>query len=112
MNGGTDGSYSYITGNDSGGHNPGDDLRPYKIPWQFVFQGQHLSAGSYTDTFDLNIKKGAAGGSLMRVGMTSNIHGALGDNGNSYKIIAYMLKALADSTTKVAIDVKWGCGAQ
>ena len=37
--GGDDGSYAYVTGPDTAGHNPGDDLTPYGILWDYIFQG-------------------------------------------------------------------------
>jgi hypothetical protein len=103
--GGPDGSYEYRTGHDSAGHDPVDDLRPYNGPFDFCFQGGHLSIDNFTDIFDINIRKNAVGGSIMRVGLTATIHGALGDNGQSYKIIAFMLKALSRD---VAIQILWG----
>merc|ERR1712070_281612 len=41
--GGSDGSYKYVTGPDSAGHNPGDDLRQYNISWKFIWQGEHVT---------------------------------------------------------------------
>ena len=56
QNGGSDGSFSYITGPDEATppHNPGDDLTPYNISWSYVFQGEHETTGGYVDTLDFN----------------------------------------------------------
>ena len=42
---GTDGSYTYNTGKDAAGHNPGDDLTQYHIPggWSYIFHGTHTT---------------------------------------------------------------------
>lgn len=42
---GGDKSFSYVTGPDKAGHNPGDDLRQYNISWDFIFQGTHTTTG-------------------------------------------------------------------
>jgi hypothetical protein len=99
--------FSYVTGADKAGHNPGDDLRKYGIAWQFVFQGTHTTTGGYVDTIDINIKNATGGGSIITVFNIANIHGALGDNGQSYKTVKFMADALAPG---VAVKIVHGCG--
>merc|ERR1712110_1300352 len=95
--GGKDGSFSYTTGPDKAGHNPGDDLTKYPIEWDYIFQGTHTTTGGYVDTLNFNIGR-APGGMLrdpsvtMRISSVSNIHGALGDNGQNFKNIATFLE--------------------
>ena len=50
--GGKDGSYTYVTSPDAAGHNPSDDLTPYGIPWDYIFQGTHTTTGGYVDTMN------------------------------------------------------------
>lgn len=44
--GGNDKSFGYNSGPDKHGHNPSDDLRPYNISWDFIFQGTHETTGT------------------------------------------------------------------
>jgi len=73
------------------GHNPGDNLTQYNIAWDYIFQATHTTTGGYVDTMNFNIKsstdpsKGKA--VTVRAFSISNIHGALGDNGQCYKEI-------------------------
>merc|ERR1740117_1392708 len=108
--GGDDGSFTYVTGPGPGGQNPGDDLTPYGIPWQYVFQGTHKTTGGYVDTIDFNIKKDTAGtGSILRASTVSGIHGALGDNGQTYKTIAFIKSYLAPEKEAI-LTIVHGCG--
>eukprot|EP00948_MAST-09A_sp_MAST-9A-sp1_P002449 g2449.t1 len=105
---GTDGSFAYVTGSDSAGHNPGDDLRPFNIPTgvQFIFQGTHTTTGGYVDTIDITISE-KNGIITSRFGSRSGIHGAYGDGGQNYKTIFYMLQ----ETLQVEdVDIVYGCG--
>eukprot|EP00035_Acanthoeca_spectabilis_P039295 m.60913 g.60913 ORF g.60913 m.60913 type:complete len:192 (+) comp9531_c0_seq4:106-681(+) len=108
---GTDRSFTYVTGPNKAGQNPGDDLRPYNISWLWIFQGTHTTTKGYVDTINFNIQKGKGGsGTLMRVANLANIHGALGDNGQSYKTIHYLLSAIYPESVKQGISLVFGCG--
>jgi hypothetical protein len=108
--GGPDGSFKYVTGPDAAGHNPGDDLRQYKIDWQFAWQATHSTTGGYVDTVDFNVKPAARlSSSIVRASSVSNIHGALGDNGQNYKTLAYAIGALCP-TSSCPLKIIHGCG--
>jgi len=104
--GGEDGSYTYVTGPDAAGHNPGDDLTAYPIAWDYIFQGQHTSSGGYVDTMKFNLKRPSTpdGSTTLRVFSVSDVHGALGDNGQNYKNIAYLVEGRR-------MTIVHGCGA-
>ena len=100
---------SHLPGS-AAGHNPGDDLRQYKIPFQFVFQGTHTTAGGYVDTLDFNVRQNDAGdSSTLRIFSVSNIHGALGDNGQNYKTIATIQESFMGTSSP---QILHGCGKQ
>ncbi len=114
-------AYSYVTGPDDAGHNPGDDLSPYPIPWDYVFQGTHITTGGYIDVINFNIrpakeKKDKGKASELRAFSVANIHGALGDNGQTYKTLEYLLAALHgpafDSNGSDSIKPFVGCGSK
>ena len=100
--GGDDGSFAYVTGPDKAGHNPGDSLVPYNISWAYVFQGSHTTSGGYVDTLNFNLKD-ASGITTLRMFSVSNIHSALGDAGQNYKSLAYMLEGRG-------LSIVYGCG--
>lgn len=104
--GGTDGSFTYSFGANKAGENPSDDLRPYGIPWQYIFQGTHVTTKGYVDTINLNIKK-SGNDTILRLFNVADIHGALGDNGQSYKTLHYML---ADVFPNATMHIAYGCG--
>jgi len=107
--GGNDGSYAYVTGPDKAGHNPGDDLTKYGIPWDFVFQGTHTTTGGYVDQIDFNLQPLKDGGTKMRASTISGIHGALGDNGQTYKTLAAMWEH-RKSNYSFSATIVHGCG--
>jgi hypothetical protein len=109
--GGGDGSVAYRTGPDAAGHNPGDDVRQYNTPWDFILQGSHTTSGGFVDTLNINVKKpGSPGGPItLRAASTSGIHGALGDNGQNFKTLAYMV---AQTRPGAAMRVVQGCGVR
>lgn len=106
--GGKDGSYAYINNTDAAGHNPGDDLTPYKIAYDYIFQGEHITTHGFTDTINVNIQKNAAGETQLRFFSISNIHGALGDNGQTYKTIMYLLQT--SDLQWAPVGIAHGCG--
>eukprot|EP00658_Telonema_sp_P-2_P003791 TRINITY_DN1141_c0_g2_i1.p1 TRINITY_DN1141_c0_g2~~TRINITY_DN1141_c0_g2_i1.p1 ORF type:complete len:206 (+),score=53.14 TRINITY_DN1141_c0_g2_i1:114-731(+) len=106
--GGDDGSYTYVTGKGPGGQDPGDDLRHFGIAYQFIFQGSHTTTGGYLDTIDFNIRKDSGTGSIIRIFTISDIHGALGDNGQGYKNVAYMMGQV--QILKGTAQIFHGCG--
>ena len=124
--GGEDASFSYVTGPDSHGNNPSDDLTPYGIAWDYILQGTHTTyPGGYVDTIDIAIfseasaavKQQARGKSdkatsefSLRAFNIAGIHGALGDHGQSYKSLAYMTKGAFGDDVK--ITKVFGCGQQ
>ena len=67
--------------------------------------GTHTTTGGYVDTLNFNIAKADAKGSTtMRIFSISNVHGSLGDNGQNYKNIAFILEGRG-------AKVVHGCGA-
>ena len=92
--GGKDGSYAYVTGPDAAGHNPGDDLTGVpSFSWDYIFEGKHTTKGGYVDTLKFNIARVKPGHpTIMRIFSVSDVHGALGDDGQNYKNIAYILE--------------------
>ena len=106
--GGKDQSFKYVNNTDAAGHNPGDDLTPYKIAFQYIFQGTHTTTGGFVDTIDINIKRNDAGETQLRLFSISNIHGALGDNGQTYKTILYLLQT--SGLIWAPVGIVHGCG--
>merc|ERR1712080_436311 len=92
MKGGDDGSYTYVTGPDAAGNNPVDDLTPYKIAWKYMIKGTHKTTGGYIDSVWINIKV-VDNNLITRFGSISEIHGALGDNGQTFKNIAVLFES-------------------
>ena len=109
--GGADKSFSLATGPDQSGHNPTDDLRPFHLPYDFIVQGQHKTAGGYVDTlnFILADSKSSLPQTTMRAFSMSGIHGAYGDGGQNFKSIAY-LATQAWSVSSSEMQVLYGCG--
>lgn len=107
-----DGSFEYVTGGDP---NRGDDLRHYNIskplPYRFVFQGTHrLNNPEFLpDVLDFNIAD-MGSYTLVRYFSISRIHGALGDDGQNYKTLAFLIQQ-APEAFKHNISVAWGCGS-
>jgi hypothetical protein len=60
----------------------------------------------YVDTINLNIKK-SGNDTILRLFNVADIHGALGDNGQSYKTLHYML---ADVFPNATMHIAYGCG--
>lgn len=89
-----DGTYDYVTGGDP---NPGDDLQRYNISkplaYRFVFQGSHRvhNPKFLPDILDFNIID-MGRSSVVRYFSISRIHGALGDDGQNYKTLAYLIQ--------------------
>jgi len=73
------------------------DLIQFGSPFGFDYIGQayHTTSGPahYVDTVNFWIKTGKAGYSTLRAFSTSQIAGALGDNGQNYKNIITAIKA-------------------
>ena len=117
--GGPDGSYEYVHSADKAGHNPSDNLTEYPIPWNYIFQARHTTAGGYVDTINLNLREdpyppiGGPSNAVLRIFSVSNIHGALGDNGQNYKNIQYLIaNSFLDKAFGAGdLIVRHGCGA-
>jgi hypothetical protein len=108
VKGGSDGSFEYVTGPDSAGHNPGDDLQQYGFAWQFIFQGHHKTTSGYVDPLDFNIKNGSNSEScILRLFSISGIHGALGDAGQNFKSLAFLLNEVFPGSSET---IYYGCG--
>ena len=107
QDGGIDGSYKYITGPGPGGQNPGDDLRPYNLTQKFIFQGTHTTTGGYVDTINLQVYTSPDGNSGVRAFSISQIHGALGDGGQTYKNLAYLNQQMQ---APCELKILHGCG--
>ena len=112
--------YALSNSSDSVGHNPGAVL-PDGVPggWKYIFQGWHTTTGGYRDTMDFAFSTLAAGGddtpaTTIRAFNVANIHGALGDHGQSYKSLMFMIRALASSNQWPAKNgppaILHGCG--
>lgn len=114
--GGADGSFSYVNASDAAGHDPSDDLRPYKIPsgWQYILQGRHRTTGGYVDTINVAITSAHAGASdrcTVRAFSISDIHGALGDAGQNYKTLSVLMRHVgAPSDEPLHGAIEHGCG--
>ena len=59
------------------------------------------------DTVNLNIINKSGTDTILRLFNVADIHGALGDNGQSYKTLHFML---ADVFPNVTMRVVHGCG--
>ena len=70
----------------------------------------HTTTGGYVDTIDFNVKNKQAGPmTTVRLFSISNIHGALGDNGQSFKNIKYLIDhTLPDASPN--LKIVHGCG--
>lgn len=94
----------------------GTDLSPFNItkpePFKFIAQGRHSApkySGENADILNFAIYADASKGSTVRMFSVSRIHGALGDNGQNYKTLAFLSKKLAGN---VKLAVRHGCGMQ
>lgn len=105
--GGSDNSYSYRTGPDAAGHNPSDDLRPFNLNFKYIFQGTHNTTGGYVDVLDFNIQQDSNKKSVITMFSSSGIHGALGDNGQNFKNLAFLSRSLEWKPKFVVVH---GCG--
>uniref|UniRef100_A0A7S1WXY9 Uncharacterized protein n=1 Tax=Alexandrium catenella TaxID=2925 RepID=A0A7S1WXY9_ALECA len=107
--GGGDGAYSLVNGTMPYGEHPADDLTAMSMTWKYIFQGKHTTSGrGYVDTLDFNIRSDSPDSCVLRAFSISDIHGALGDAGQNYKTLAYMLKALGVDPAGAAL--LYGCG--
>ena len=109
--GGEDNSFTYSTGPDAAGHNPGEDLTPYSIPQQYILQGYHFTTGGYKDVLNFNFVSTNNGASTTINGFSlSLIHGALGDGeGQTYKNLHYLFTTIAKESD---LNIVFGCGKQ
>lgn len=87
------------------------DVLPDGVPgnFKYIFQGYHKTAGGYVDTLNFWIKP--IDGFRCTLGATSisNIHGALGDSGQNYKTLTYLLKHFPTTSGYEAPKVVHGC---
>lgn len=94
----------------------GTDLSPFNItkpePFKFIAQGRHGApkySGENADILNFAIYPDASKGSTVRMFSVSRIHGALGDNGQNYKTLAFLSKKLEGNAE---LAVRYGCGMQ
>jgi len=111
-NGGVDGNYELkMTAEGTLGFG---DLIQFGSPFGFDYIGQvhHTTSGPahYVDTVNFNIKTGKSGHSTLRAFSTSQIAGALGDNGQNYKNIVTAIKAAFGADVTGAF-VDGSCGS-
>jgi len=71
-------------------------------------QGKHTTTKGYVDTMDFAIAIEPAGGCRIRAFNVADIHGALGDSGQSYFSLLFMLDKI-DPSAK-APTIVHGCG--
>merc|ERR1712166_1290471 len=108
--GGDDGSFKYVTGKGPNGVDPSDDLTKANIDYKYIFQGTHKTIGGFIDTIDFTIQSEHNGtAATMRAASRSGIHGALGDNGQNYKTLAFMKAHLAP---EAVVTIVYGCGKE
>jgi len=104
-------SYAYVNSSDAAGHNPSDI--PDSSPFDYIMQGTHITTSGFVDKIDMWLRHGTGFGreyTSIRAFSSSGIHGALGDNGQNYKNIDYLLEnALGDYGT-VFRKITYGCG--
>ena len=76
--------------------------------WQFIFQGHHKTTSGYVDPLDFNIKNGSNSEScILRLFSISGIHGALGDAGQNFKSLAFLLNEVFPGSSET---IYYGCG--
>jgi len=117
--GGPDGSFEYVDSPDKAGHNPSDNLTSYPIAWNYIFQARHTTTGGFTDTLNFNLRQDpyppikTPSSAVLRIFSVSNVHGALGDNGQNFKSIDYLMANSMVRKTFGAgeLIVRHGCGA-
>ena len=102
--GGPDGQYSLPPL--EGGRTGFNDLRPLGVPYEFIGQAVHATKKmNFKDTINMAI---VTEGSTTRVRAfsTSQIGGALGDQGQNYRNVNALLGAVTDAPGEVV----YGCG--
>ena len=108
--GGQDASYAYSNYTDAAGHDPSDAL-PDGIPggFQYIWQGTHATKGGYVDTLNFWVKPIDGLSATLGLFSISNIHGALGDGGQNYKSLVYLLKNFATTSGYSLPTIVHGC---
>mmetsp|Transcript_78559 Transcript_78559/g.139374 ORF Transcript_78559/g.139374 Transcript_78559/m.139374 type:complete len:217 (-) Transcript_78559:211-861(-) len=112
QSGGSDGAYKLVPGKMPYDEHPADNVTGLAPePWKFIFQGTHTTAGRhYNDTLNFNIRSGEHTPSILRAFSISDLHGALGDSGQNFKNLAYLMKSLNISMQDV--QLLYGCGLE
>ena len=79
-------------------------------PWMYILQGTHQTSGlHYEDTINVAIKQDAGAETVVaRLFSTSEIHGALGDDGQNFKNVMTVLQDVFGATAS-QVHVKHGC---
>jgi len=111
--GGSDGLFARRSGPQPPSmQDPTDDLTPYEgaKPWMYILQGTHQTSGlHYEDTINVAIKQDAGAETVVaRLFSTSEIHGALGDDGQNFKNVMTVLQDVFGATAS-QVHVKHGC---
>merc|ERR1719203_1734857 len=106
--GGDGNSYAYVNGTMPFGEHPADDLRSLHFDYKFIVQGTHTTSGrGYVDTLNFNIRSEDNASSVLRAFSISNIAGALGDSGQNYKSLNYLIQE-AVGVSDADIEVLYG----
>ena len=79
------------------------------IDWSYIFQGTHTTTGGYVDKINLNVKE-SGGHAVLRASSASGIHGALGDNGQTFKSIKFLVDKVLGAGNSEAMSIVYGCG--
>lgn len=109
--GGDSGAYAYTDGKMPHNEHPADDLRKLGMTYKFIMQGTHTTSGrQYKDTLNFNIREGSnASSAILRAFSISDLHGSLGDAGQNFKTLSYMLDAIG--VDRGGVKILHGCGA-
>jgi len=108
--GGDSGAYAYTDGKMPHNEHPADDLRKFGMKYKFIMQGTHTTSGRhYKDTLNFNIREGNNASSvILRAFSISDLHGSLGDAGQNFKTLSYMLDAIG--VERRGVEILHGCG--
>lgn len=115
VRGGNSSSYAYIDGEDAmSGENPSDDVRDFNStpprPYTFILQGSHTTTGRhFVDTLNFNFRPGHGDNTTSMILFSmSKIHGALGDAGQNYKTLIYLINGAG--MNREDAHIVHGCG--
>eukprot|EP00933_Yihiella_yeosuensis_P052770 TRINITY_DN5088_c0_g2_i1.p1 TRINITY_DN5088_c0_g2~~TRINITY_DN5088_c0_g2_i1.p1 ORF type:complete len:195 (+),score=29.73 TRINITY_DN5088_c0_g2_i1:47-631(+) len=105
-----DNEYAYVSGKMPHDEHPTDDLTKFDMKWKYIVSGTHTtSKRKYVDMLKFNIRANDddSGGSYLRAFSISETPGALGDNGQNYKNLKFLVDSMKLKSSVKVID---GCG--